>query len=148
MFKPDREQIRRVFLEAWRKAKAGEALEPLEQQIVQVARQHPEYHPVLEAGETALARDWSPEQGETNPFLHMGLHLGMLEQVSTDRPAGIRKLYQGTIRSCRGDVHEAEHQIMDCLVEAVWKTQHHGGDFDEKAFLKCIKKRGGGRRGN
>jgi hypothetical protein len=147
MFKPDREQIRRVFLEAWRKAKASEALEPLEQQIVQVVRQHPEYHTVLEAGDAALARDWSPEQGQTNPFLHMGLHLGMLEQVSTDRPAGIRKLYQETIRSCRGDVHEAEHRIMDCLAEAVWKTQRHGGDFDEKALLKCIKKRGG-RRGN
>jgi hypothetical protein len=147
MFKPDREQIRRVFLEAWRKAKAGEALEPLEQQIVQVARQHPEYHSVLEAGDAALARDWLPEQGQTNPFLHMGLHLGMLEQVSTDRPAGIRKLYQRTIERCRGDVHEAEHRIMDCLAEAVWKAQRGGGDFDEKALLECIEQRGG-RRGN
>ncbi|MGB5735199.1 MAG: DUF1841 family protein [Thiohalocapsa sp.] len=145
MFKPDREQIRRVFLQAWRKANVGEPLEPLEQQIVQVVRRHPEYHALLDTGDGALARDWLPEQGETNPFLHMGLHLGLLEQVSTDRPAGIRKLYQQAIGNCGGDVHEAEHRIMECLAEAVWRAQHHGVEPDEMAMFDCIKQRSGGR---
>ncbi|MGB5834026.1 MAG: DUF1841 family protein [Thiohalocapsa sp.] len=146
MFKPDREQLRSVFLNAWRKAKSGEVLEPLEQQIVEVAKRHPEYQATLEAGDEMLDHDWLPEDGATNPFLHLGLHLSVLDQIATDRPTGIRKLYQQMIRTCLGDVHQAEHRIMDCVAEAVWKKQRAGGDLDQKAMLKCIKKRGGGTR--
>lgn len=146
MFKPDREQIRRVFLEAWRKANTGAALEPMEQQIVEVARRHPEYQPLLAAGEDALGREWRPEDGETNPFLHMGLHLGVLDQVTTDRPPGIRQLYRQMLTHCRGDTHEAEHRVMECLAETLWTMQRYGGEFDVDALLECIKQRGASQR--
>jgi hypothetical protein len=119
---------------------------PVEQQIVAVARQHPEYHGILDAGPDALDRDWLPEGGETNPFLHLALHISMLDQVLTDRPPGIRKLYERLIRDCLGDVHEAEHRIMDCLAEEIWHTQRYGEQRDPKHYLKCIKRRGGGSR--
>ncbi|NBC49225.1 MAG: DUF1841 family protein [Gammaproteobacteria bacterium] len=146
MFTNDRNALRQAYLDAWRKARAKERLEPVEQQIVDVVRQHPEYQPLLERGDSALGRDWLPEGGETNPFLHMGLHIALQEQVATDRPTGIRPLYRAMIDACLGDVHAAEHQILDCLAEAIWKVQRDGGEFQPKPYLKCIKRRGAGRR--
>lgn len=143
MFSQDRDALRQTYLTAWRKARAGEPLEPVERQIVEVAEQHPEYHRLLEQGESALGREWLPAGGEGNPFLHMALHIALQEQVGTDRPPGIRRLYQGMIESCLGDVHAAEHRILECLAEAIWKVQRHGHEFRPKAYLKCIKRRGG-----
>jgi hypothetical protein len=145
MFTSDRHRFRQAFAQAWRKAQTDQRIEPLEQQIVQVVRQHPEYHAALEGGDDLLERDWLPEGGETNPFLHLGLHLGLQEQVSMDSPPGIRKLYRQMLETCRGDVHEAEHRLMDCLAEAMWKLQRDGGALDTNAMLECIKARGGGR---
>jgi hypothetical protein len=146
MLSTDRDSLRRTYVTAWRKARANEPLEPLEQEIVEVIHQHPEYQRLLEGDPESLTRDWRPEHGETNPFLHMGLHLALREQVATDRPAGIRRLYQAMVANCLGDVHAAEHRISDCLGEAIWKQQRDGREFNPKAYLKCIKRRGAGRR--
>jgi hypothetical protein len=146
MFTQDRDQLRQAYVTAWQKAQTAEPLEPVEQQIVDVAKQHPEYHALLEQGGAALGREWFPEGGESNPFLHMALHIALQEQVSTDRPAGIRRLYQGMIEYCLGDVHLAEHRILECLAEEIWRIQRYGREFRPKAYLKCIKRRGGGHR--
>lgn len=146
MFSQDRDQLRLTYLTAWRKAQRGEPLEPVERQIVEVAAQHPEYHPLLEQGEAVLGREWLPEGGETNPFLHMALHIALQEQVTTDRPPGIRRLYQGMIAHCFGDAHDAEHRILECLAEQIWKIHREGAEFRPKSYLKCIKRRGGGQR--
>ena len=145
MFSDDRQTHRRVFIEAWRKAGAGEPLQPLEAQIVEILRLHPEYHDHLRDPDGVLDRDWLPEGGETNPFLHLGLHLAVLEQVGLDRPTGVRKLYRRLIEST-GDVHEADHIIMECLAETLWRTSQDGKPFNEKAYLKCIRRSGGGTR--
>jgi hypothetical protein len=142
----DRAQLRRAYVDAWQKARDNQPLEPLERQIAEVIRRHPEYQPLLEADEDMLDRDWLPEQGESNPFLHMGLHLAVLDQLTTDRPPGIRKCWQRMLKTCLGDVHEAEHRIMACIAEEMWKIQHDRRDFDAKAYLKCVKKQGGGGR--
>ena len=88
MFGGERDQMRQVFFEAWRKQQNGEAMQPLEQMIAGVAQQHPEYHALLNDREGGVAREFRPEAGESNPFLHMAMHISLLEQVSTDRPAG------------------------------------------------------------
>ena len=85
----DRSGLRRLYVEAWRKHRAGRPLEPLEHQIVTGIEQHAEYHALLEDEAEALGRDFTPEAGQSNPFLHMGLHLAIREQAATDRPAGI-----------------------------------------------------------
>jgi hypothetical protein len=141
MFNQDRTDLRRVYLEAWRRAEAGAPLEPLQQQLVGIIRRHPEYRWAIEAGDDILDRDWRPEGGETNPFLHLhlGLHLAILEQVRADRPPGIRRRYRLLVGSCGGDAHDAEHRIMDCLTEALWRVQRGGGAFDAEAYLACIE---------
>lgn len=146
MFSQDRHSYRQVFMDTWAKSQAGKPLEPLEAQILQILRQHPEYQGLLEDPDTSLNRDWLPEGGESNPFLHLGLHLAVLEQITVDRPAGIRKLHHNLV-SATGDVHEADHRIMDCLAEALWRAQNATNrPFDDKAYLKCIKRSGGGVR--
>jgi hypothetical protein len=139
MFSDDRNQLRQVFFEAWRKHSAGEPMEPLETVVSQVIRQHPEYHGLLSQPEQGLDRDFLPEDGQSNPFLHMAMHLTLIEQVSTDRPVGISQLYQ---RLCKrkGEVHEAEHQLMECLGRILWEAQTANRMPDESDYLDCIKR--------
>ena len=140
MFPSDRQGHRRIFIQAWQKAQAGVPLEPLEDQIVLLLRQHPEYHVHLDATETMLDQDFPPELGRSNPFLHLGLHLAILEQLSIDQPTGIRRLYQGLMQATGGDAHASEHQMMDCLAEALWRSQRNQAPFDVTGYLDCIRR--------
>jgi hypothetical protein len=139
MISTDRNQLRHVFFEAWRKHRSGEHQEPLEEMVSQVIQQHPEYHGLLDNQEQSLERDFLPEDGQTNPFLHMAMHLTLIEQVSTDRPLGISKLYR---RLCqrKGEVHLAEHQLMECLGRILWEAQTANRMPDELGYLDCIKR--------
>ena len=139
MFSPDRTSMRRVFTDAWHKYRNREAIQPLEQVVAEVVRQHPEYHRLLEQGEEALDKDFLPEGGETNPFLHMGMHISLQEQLTSDRPPGIRGLYQH-LAGQLGDAHEAEHRMMECLGFSLWQAQRTGGLPDEQAYLECVRK--------
>ncbi len=142
MLSRDRDTMRRVWTDAWRKAQTGSPLEPLEQQLATIIQAHPEYHALLEGDERALTRDFLPEGGETNPFLHLGLHLAILEQVATDRPPGLRALYQ-RIAQGSGDVHRAEHRIMECLAQSLWEAQRDGRTPDEPGYLGCLRRLAG-----
>ena len=139
MFGGERDQMRQIFFEAWRKHQAGEAMQPLEEMVAAVVRQHPEYHDLLDNREAGLHREFLPEAGESNPFLHMAMHISLLEQVSTDRPAGITELYR---RLCQrlGDPHDAEHQLMECLGRMLWEAQSSNRMPDETAYLDCIRR--------
>lgn len=138
VFGQDRDQLRGMYCQAWQRHLQGHPLDPLQAQIVAVVARHPEYHSLLETPDKALARDYAPEQGETNPFLHMGMHIAIAEQVGTDRPAGIRALYTGLL-SAHPDSHALEHRLMDCLAEMIWQAQREGRQPDEKHYLHCIK---------
>lgn len=133
-----RDGLRRHYLEAWRKHRAGMPLEPLEHQLVTVIEQHPEYHPLLEADPQAVGRDYVPESGQSNPFLHLGLHLAIREQVATDRPPGIAAMHRALAKRC-GDVHEAEHRMLERLGEALWYSQRTGRPPDESAYLESVR---------
>ncbi|HYW03908.1 MAG TPA: DUF1841 family protein [Gammaproteobacteria bacterium] len=134
----DRESYRKAFAEAWRKARAGEPLEPVERIVADVVAEHPEYHRVIERGDQTLQREYLPETGETNPFLHMGLHIALREQVSADRPAGVRGIHASLARVLGGRT-EAEHRMMDCLAETLWQAQRQGTMPDERAYLQCLE---------
>ena len=140
MYGTDRSAMRRVYVEAWRKHRARLPLQPLERLIAEVVTQHPEYHPALEASETVLEQDFSPESGGENPFLHLAMHLTLREQLTTDRPPGIADLYQ---RLCvrTGDAHVAEHELMECLAEMIWESQRAQRLPDQQAYLACVRKR-------
>ncbi len=137
LFGQDRDQLRSLYCRAWRRHRQRQVLDPLQAQIVAVVQRHPEYQPLLEQPQQALGREYPPEFGETNPFLHMGLHLAVQEQISTDRPAGIRDLYQ-RLASTSSDRHTLDHRLMDCLAEILWQAQRDGQPPDEERYLRCI----------
>ena len=139
MFTQDREQLRRVFVESWRKFRANEALEPLEQLIVQAIHAHPEYHALFDWPDKLLDKDYTPEMGQSNPFLHLGLHIAVQEQVATDRPAGIRALYQ-RLAARLDDAHAADHRIAECMAETLWSAQRTGAAPEEAVYLTCVRK--------
>jgi hypothetical protein len=134
----DRGGLRRLYVEAWRKHRAGRPLEPLEHQIVTVIEQHPEYHALLEDEAEALGRDFTPEGGQSNPFLHMGLHLAIREQAATDRPAGIAAIRAQLVERF-ADPHEAEHRMLERLAEALWLSQRTAQPPDEGAYLESLR---------
>lgn len=135
----DRNQLRLVFVNSWRKFRNNEPLEALETLIVHVISDHPEYHALLESGEAAVNDDYSVDNGQTNPFLHMGMHISIREQLQTDRPAGITAVHQQLCMKI-GDQHEAEHQVMECLGQSLWEAQGSGKMPDEVQYLECIKR--------
>lgn len=138
MFNPSREQVRRFFCESWRKHRAGSILEGAEVVAADLIAHHPEYHRLLENPDAALEQEFTPESGQTNPFLHLSLHLAVAEQISIDQPPGIRAAYQ-TLRA-RLDVHAAEHAILECLGEALWRAQGQGQAIDQAAYLESIRR--------
>ena len=135
----NREQMRRMYLNAWRKFSAQSPLEPLEAQLAAVIAEHPEYIAWLESGDTAVTADFTPEGGRENPFLHMGLHLAIREQVATDRPAGIAAIHQKLSTRLR-DAHAAEHVMLEPLAETLWEAQRLGCAPDEQLYLDRLKK--------
>jgi len=138
LFGQDRERLRGFYCEVWRAHCQGKMLEPLQEQIARVIEQHPEYHALLENPEQALGKEYLPELGETNPFLHMGMHLGLREQIDTDRPAGIKTLYRQLLEQ-HGDAHELEHKMMECLAEMIWQAQKTGSAPEEARYVNCLK---------
>ncbi|HHI94019.1 MAG TPA: DUF1841 family protein [Gammaproteobacteria bacterium] len=140
MFGQDRNQLRQMYFDAWRKRQGGELMQPLELMIAEVIALHPEYHALLEKGKDALNKDFLPEMGETNPFMHMGMHIAIREQLATDRPGGIVLAHKKLLLRLQ-DVHEVEHQIMECLGESLWEAQRNNSAPDESQYLRCVQKR-------
>ena len=137
IFGQDRHELRKMYANAWRKHMDSSPLSPLEAQIAAVIEQHPEYHAEMTSDD--LDQDYAPESGKTNPFLHMGLHLSIREQVATDRPPGIAGLY-AKIATKAGDPHTAEHQMIECLAETLWEAQSRNGAPDEASYLDRLRR--------
>jgi len=135
----DRSSLRRMYVEAWRKHRESLPVEPVEDQIIRVVSLHPEYARLLESEPAALDRDYTPEEGQTNPFLHMGLHLAIREQVATDRPAGIAVVHR-SLAARLGDAHDAEHAMIERLGEALWNAQRAGLPPDEAQYLESLRR--------
>jgi hypothetical protein len=141
MYAPSRDEARQFLFDTWRKYQAGEALSPLERVVLDVVLMHPEYHAILQDSAHHAARDYGPESGQTNPFLHMHLHLAIEEQLSIDQPPGIRAEYE-RLRDARGDVHAAKHAMLECLGEVLWQSQRTGTPLDAGLYLECLRRQG------
>ena len=141
-YSDNRQELRLQFKQAWEKKLQSAAMSPIETIIAEVVEAHPEYHAYLNATEDAMEQDFFPEQGQTNPFLHMGLHIALIEQVRANRPAGITNIYQSLIKLTQ-DPHEAEHQMIECLAEAIWQSQRDGKMPNEQKYLECLQHLGG-----
>jgi hypothetical protein len=135
-----REQLRQSYADAWRRHRARSPLTPLESMIVDVIALHPEYHAVVQDPEAASAFEADAAGAAENPFLHMGLHLAVREQLSIDRPSGIRELHH-SLQSRLGDAHHAEHVLMEALAETLWQAQRDGRAPDERHYLELARRR-------
>ena len=133
-----RDEIRQTYLSVWQKIQSGSVLEPMESVIADVIEMHPEYQRLLDDKDQSLEREYTPEAGQTNPFLHMGMHIALREQTSTNRPVGIREIHDKL--SNRFGVHDAEHAMMECLGEALWRAQRDNTLPDEVEYLDCLKR--------
>ena len=141
LYGSDRGDLRRAWVDAWSKSRARQPLEPLERLLVEVIAEHPEHHAALES-RGALEREFSPEADRTNPFLHMGLHMAIREQLATDRPPGLRELYAKLLPQFP-DTHRLEHALMGCLAETLWDAQREGTAPDEMRYLERVRRLGG-----
>jgi len=140
MFNPSQYDVRRFFCETFRKSKAREILTPLEAIAADWINQHPEYHEELNDAETALHATYSVDAGQSNPFLHLSMHLTIAEQISVDQPAGVRPSFQRLAKKYNSE-HEAHHQIMECLGEMIWTSQRTGLPPDGAAYVEALRKR-------
>lgn len=142
MFTPSRDQARQFLFDAWGKYRRGEPLADLEQLAVGILLEHPEYHRVLDQPERYLEQEYFPEAGETNPFLHVSMHLAIEEQLSIDQPPGIRALFLALAQKT-GSRHDAMHVAMECLAEMLWQAQRGGVAPDPALYLGCLESRSG-----
>ena len=140
MFNPSRDQARRFFIDAWTKRRQSLPATPLEMLAADLLALHPEYHALFDGGAEAIAREWTPADGETNPFLHLSLHLAIEEQLSIDQPPGIRAAFESRL-SRHGERHAALHDILDCLGETLWRASKDRAPPDGNAYLDCIRRR-------
>jgi len=140
MFAPSRDQARTFLFDTWAKYQRAEALAGLERTALGILLMHPEYHAMLADPERYLERDFGPQDGGLNPFLHLSLHLAVAEQLQIDQPPGIvehfRRLEQAT-----GSEHDALHAVVECLGETVWEAQRRGTQPDQQFYLECLDQR-------
>jgi hypothetical protein len=139
MFTPTRDEARRFFVDAWAKYRAGAPIEALEKTAVGLVALHPEYHAIVEAPERHVERDYAPESGSVNPFLHLSLHLAIAEQLAIDQPRGIRAHFE-RLRAARVDEHAALHALLECLGETLWQAQRLNAPPDERVYLECLER--------
>src|SRR6185436_14858906 len=124
------------LIDAWKKRREGAPLTALEQIAATIIGKHPEYHALLEAPDANVDRDFLPESGGMNPFLHLSLHLAIAEQLAIDQPPGLRAEFE-RIRAARGDEHEALHAVLECLGEVIWQAQRQRTAPDAQLYLDC-----------
>lgn len=140
LFNPSRDQVRQFFFDTWLKFKQEKPLTDLEKIAVGVMQMHPEYHAVMDAPERYLQQAYFPEMGETNPFLHMSLHLSVLEQIAINQPPGIAQAYQALLEKY-SEPMQAQHDLMDCLAETIWQAQRNAQPPEAELYLSCMQQK-------
>jgi len=139
IFNPTREEVRRFFCDTWKKKTDGHILDPMETIAGDWMEQHPEYHSLLADPEGAISQDYTPERGETNPFLHLSMHLSISEQISIDQPPGIKAIAEKLSQKL-GSMHEAQHSMMECLGQVMWEAQREGKPLNPENYLEALKR--------
>ncbi|MBA4143335.1 MAG: DUF1841 family protein [Nitrosospira sp.] len=137
MFTPSRDEARQLFFDAWRKFQEREVLTAMENIVLDVIQLHPEYQAMLDDPERYQEKDYLPEMGDVNPFLHMSMHVAIREQLSINQPPGIRARFERLLNKT-GDEHAVTHQVMECLAETIWQAQRNQTTLDASVYLECL----------
>ena len=139
IFNPTREEVRRFFCDTWKKKTGDQILTPMETIAGDWMVEHPEYHALLADPEGAITQDYTPERGETNPFLHLSMHLSISEQISIDQPPGIKEVSEKLAKK-KGSAHDAQHAMMECLGQVMWEAQREGQALSPEKYLEALQK--------
>ena len=142
MFNPSRDQAREFWFVAWAKFQAQTQLTGLEKIAIEIAVRHPDYHAMLERTDANVTRDFPPEAGATNPYLHLSMHMAIAEQIGINQPVGITEIYK-TLCEQKGEEHAAQHEVMDCLGEMIWHAQRHRTAPDPRVLFACLGQKTG-----
>ena len=134
MFSSDRSAQRKFLAKSWEKYKAKQLLEPLELQLAKIIEKHPEYQEII----NNLDTEYFPEQGKINPFLHINLHLSLQDQLSLDKPKGIKKIYNSLVKKIK-DTHRVEHIMMEQIAEMIFNSQKNNKPMDQEQYLRSLK---------
>ena len=140
LFNPSRDEVRAFFFDAWAKFKAQQTLTALEKMALSVMHMHAEYYAILDKPEQFKHQEYFPEFGETNPFLHMSLHLSILEQISINQPIGIADIYAQLITKYQNE-HDAQHAILECLAETIWQAQRNNIGLDSTQYVQLLQQK-------
>ena len=134
MFTSDRSKQRQYLKQAWGKYTRHEQLEPLELQLSKIVEKHPEYQNII----NNLDSDYFPEHGQTNPFLHINLHLTLQDQIKMDQPKGIKKIHTKLLVKVK-DSHEVEHMMMEHIAEMIFNAQKNNSAFNLDGYIQALK---------
>jgi hypothetical protein len=137
MFNPSKEQVREFFCQVWKKQQESGVLTPLESIAARWVVEHPEYHNLLNQPEEALHADYSVEKGQTNPFLHLSMHMSLSEQIQINQPVGIRDIGRELMIRLDSE-HAAHHQMMECLGAVLWESAQLGKEPDIEKYLESL----------
>ncbi len=140
MFQPSQQDVRRFFCDTHQRQHQGLPLDPMQAKAAIWTAEHPEYHAELSHTEEALQTVYQVEDGRTNPFLHLSMHLSITEQCDIDQPHGIREAVR-QLAARAGSLHEAHHEVMECLGEMIWASQRSGLPPDGQAYLDAVRQR-------
>lgn len=140
MFQPSQNDVRTFFCTAYARQRSGAPLEPMQAVAARWIAEHPEYHAELADPAAALQAVYTVEEGRTNPFLHLSMHLSIAEQVAIDQPTGIRQAVE-LLAARRASLHDAHHEVMECLGEMIWASQRSGLPPDGLAYLEAVRRR-------
>lgn len=140
LYNPSRDQARQFLFDVWAKFKQNLNLSDLEKIAIEVIQMHPEYHLILDSPERYMHQQYFPEMGETNPFLHLSLHLSVIEQININQPIGITQIYD-KLRHQQSDTHLAHHDLIDCLAETIWQAQRNNEPLDSEHYLNLLKQK-------
>jgi hypothetical protein len=139
MFTPSQADVRQFFCSVHAKMQAGQPLEAIETIASLWLEEHPEYRLDVADADAALLKMYEVEAGQTNPFLHLSMHLSISEQCSIDQPRGIRQAVE-LLAARRGSLHDAHHEAMDCLGQMIWESQRAGRPPDGAAYIECVQR--------
>ncbi len=142
LYNPSRDQARQFLFDAWAKFKQQTILSDLEKIAIEVIQMHPEYHIILDSPARYMNQQYFPEMGETNPFLHLSLHLSVIEQININQPIGITQVYD-KLRQQYNDSHLAQHDFLECLAETIWQAQRNSQPLDSETYLNLLKQKSG-----
>lgn len=140
MFNPSQADVRRFFCSVFSKAQSEQPLDAMETIASLWMNEHPEYHAELADQDAALASMDRVEDSKSNAFLHLSMHLSITEQCSIDQPHGIRQAVE-LLTHRRDSLHDAHHEVMDCLGQMMWESQRAGRPPDGPAYIACVQRR-------